>query len=423
MLLTYKILSLILYPILLLVFFIRILFKKENWKSFKEKFLFDYKKNLPHNGKLIWFHAASIGEATSVFPIIKNLIEKNDKFKILITTVTLSSSEIIKKEFENQKEVIHQFLPLDTPLLVNKFLNNWKPNFVLFVDSEIWPNFIMEIKKKNIFLALINGRITKKSFNRWLLVKKFGEEIFSSFNLCLASSKESEKYLKNLNVKNVKYFGNLKFAPNLNFYKEDEDVTLNLSNKKVWCAANTHFEEEIFCFKTHLKIKEIFNNVLTIIIPRHVTRIESILKDSKKYGLEIEIFNNQKTIKPGTEIILVNTFGELPKFFKICKSVFIGKSMVKSLELHGGQNPLEAVRAGCKVYHGPFVYNFQEVYEWLNTNNMSKEITNENSLSTEIMKDFNNPNKDISENLNKINLYGKEIFNKTVGEIDKIIKL
>ena len=173
MLLTYKILSLILYPILLLVFFIRILFKKENWKSFKEKFLFDYKKNLPHNGKLIWFHAASIGEATSVFPIIKNLIEKNDKFKILITTVTLSSSEIIKKEFENQKEVIHQFLPLDTPLLVNKFLNNWKPNFVLFVDSEIWPNFIMEIKKKNIFLALINGRITKKSFNRWLLVKKF----------------------------------------------------------------------------------------------------------------------------------------------------------------------------------------------------------------------------------------------------------
>ena len=420
---TYKFLSFILYPIFLIIFFLRILLTKENWESFKEKFLFNHKENQSDHRKLIWFHAASIGEATSIFPIIKNLIKRNSELKILVTTVTLSSSKIIKKEFSNEKKVIHQFLPLDIPFLVDKFLNNWKPSFVLFIDSEIWPNFIFKLKERNIFLGLINGRITKKTFNRWLLVKKLADKIFSSFDLCLASSKESLEYLKNLNVKNAKYFGNLKFAPQSNSYSGSDEKILNLKNRKVWCAANTHFDEEAFCFKTHIKIKKVFSNVLTIIIPRHINRTKSILKNSEKYGLKTEIFNNQKEINPETEIALINTFGQLQKFFKICKSVFIGKSMIKSLELVGGQNPLEAVRAGCKIYHGPFVYNFQEVYDLLNSKNISKEIVDESSLATEIVKDFDNSNKNISENLNKIELYGKDIFNKTMEEIDKIIKL
>ena len=418
---TYKFLSFILYPIFLTIFFLRILLTKENWESFKEKFLFNHKENQSDHGKLIWFHAASIGEATSIFPIIKNLIKRNSELKILITTVTLSSSKIIKKEFSNEKKVIHQFLPLDIPFLVDKFLNNWKPSSVLFIDSEIWPNFIFKLKERSIFLALINGRITKKTFNRWLLVKKFADKIFSSFDLCLASSKESLEYLKNLNVKNAKYFGNLKFAPQSNSNSSGDERILNLKNRKVWCAANTHFDEEAFCFKTHIKIKKVFSNVLTIIIPRHINRTKSILKNSEKYGLKTEIFNNQKEINPETEIALINTFGQLQKFFKICKSVFIGKSMIKRLELVGGQNPIEAAKLGCKIYYGPYVYNFQEIYDLLTKFEVSEKVYNEKELSSKISADLNVDKRILDEKIGIIDDLGKKILNDTYLELNKIL--
>ena len=148
----------------------------------------------------------------SILPLIENFEKEKNIDKILITTITLSSAKILEKKFSQNTKIIHQFLPLDIPNFVNKFLNYWSPNLSVFVDSEIWPNLILEIKKKNIPLLLINARITKKSFYRWRLIKTYAKKIFEKIDLCIVSNKESENYLKILGSKNIKNYGNLKFA-------------------------------------------------------------------------------------------------------------------------------------------------------------------------------------------------------------------
>ena len=204
----YKILTnliLIFSPIIILI---RLLKKKEDPFRFPEKFGFYKKKR--HNGKLIWFHGASVGEILSVIPLIEKL-EKDRKIKqILITSNTLSSSKILSKL--KLKKTIHQFFPLDTNYLANKFLNYWNPSTAIFIDSEIWPNMLTNIKKRNLSLVLLNARITKKSFIKWKLFINSSKKIFQMFDICLVSNLKSKKYLEYLGAKNIKYIGNLKFT-------------------------------------------------------------------------------------------------------------------------------------------------------------------------------------------------------------------
>ena len=204
----YRLITNLLYPFFIILIYLRKLFNKEDHNRYKEKiFTSEFLPDRDKKKQLIWFHAASIGEVQSIFPLIKKLNNEKKNLEFLITTVTLSSGNIVKKKYVNYKNVKHRYFPLDVNFLVKSFLNKWKPNLVIFIDSEIWPNLIFEIKKRKIPIALINGRITKKTFDKWMLVSKFAKQIFNSFDLCLASSKESETNLKTLTVKNLKYIG------------------------------------------------------------------------------------------------------------------------------------------------------------------------------------------------------------------------
>ena len=309
MLLIYRFFINIFFPLFIIIIFIRTWLNKEDKNRFKEKLFsssFNITKN--NNKKLIWFHAASIGELISIVPLIKKLNQKN-KFEFLITTVTLSSARLITKEFSNDKNVFHRFFPIDKPNLIKKFLGNWSPVLVIFVDSEIWPNFILEIKKRDIPLVLLNARITKKTFLRWNLLSDTAKQIFQSFELCLPASKESEKYLKKFKVKNIKYFGNLKLAAN---NKKDNLDTKNkkiLNNNKFWCALSTHPGEDIFCLKTHLNIKKIHENIITIIIPRHINRVQNIKLSCEKLNLTSQILSDNEFIEKDKEIIIINSYG------------------------------------------------------------------------------------------------------------------
>ena len=192
-------------PIIILL---RLLNKKEDLKRFKKKFcFFSEKRGL---GNLIWFHGASVGEIKSVVPIIEKLENNRNIQKILITSNTLSSSKIIQNY--KFKKVIHQFFPIDTNFHSNKFIDYWKPSMVFFIDSEIWPNMILNLNKKRILINLLNGRITYKTFTKWKFFSSFSKNLFEKFTICLSSSNESQKYLKKLGAKNVKFFGNLKFS-------------------------------------------------------------------------------------------------------------------------------------------------------------------------------------------------------------------
>ena len=424
MLLVYRFISYFFFPLFIIIIYFRSIFNKEHKIRYKEKvFSSHFRIYKDNQKKLVWFHAASIGEFLSIVPLINAIDKKYKNINFLITTVTLSSSKLFEKIFNNQSNITHRFLPLDLENLSENFLNNWKPNIVFFVDSEIWPNLLFKIKEKNISLILINGRITKKTFKKWNMFPVFAKKVFNNFDLCLPCSIESKKNLKMLQVTKISHIGNLKFSARPEKERFNESDTKTLDAFKVWCAASTHKEEEVVAIKTHLKIKKKFNNVLTVIIPRHVNRTSHIKKITAKFNLNTQILNDKDVIKNDIEILIINSFGVLFKYFNYCKNIFIGKSLIERLKFNGGQNPIEAAKLNCTIYFGPYVYNFQEIYDFLKINNMAEQINNEHDLSDKIIESFEKTKVIDYQNINLLNNYGEKILQDTVTELEKFIKI
>ena len=214
----YRVLTNILYPILILIIYLRKLKKKEDPLRYKEKiFVSFFKVKRKSDKKLIWFHAASVGEFKSILPVLERLNDENDNLEFLITTNTLSSSNLAQEELKKFDNTYHRFFPIYVNFITKKFISNWKPNFVFLVDSEIWPNLILNLKNNKIPLAIINARITKKTFSKWILVPQTAKKIFNCFDLCLTSNIETKEFLTKLSVKNTYSFGNLKLINNNSF--------------------------------------------------------------------------------------------------------------------------------------------------------------------------------------------------------------
>ncbi len=404
-------LILILSPLIILF---RLIKKKEDFYRFREKFSFFTKTR--SKGKLVWFHGASVGEFQSIVPLLEKLEKSKKISQILITSNTLSSSKIISKI--KLKKITHQFFPVDSNLIVKKFINYWQPSMALFIDSEIWPNMTLNLNEKKIPLLLLNARITQKSYNRWIKFKIFSKLIFDKFNLCLCSNKETVGFLKKLGAKKIKYFGNLKYSQSeIEKIEIDNQIKKFILNKTVWCASSTHNNEEKFIGLVHNKLKNKFKNLLTIIIPRHIDRKEKIRSQLIKLGLNVHMHKPKKKIDKKTDIYLVNEFGKTKSFYSIIKNIFLGGSLIN----HGGQNPLEAVRYNCKILHGPNVSNFSEIYKFLNKHKISKKIYNVNQASNILKKLFNEKKKD--RNIRgKINTIGLKILNKNLREINLILE-
>ena len=417
----YRFFTYLFYPFAPIYLYFRKIRKKEDSISYREKL--SKIEISREEGFLIWFHVASVGEAMSILPLIESCMEEKKINQILLTSITLSSGKILKKRFNQNAKVIHQFLPLDISVWTSKFLEHWKPNLSIFIDSEIWPNLISQISEKKIPLLLINARITKKSFKRWKLIISFAKKIFEKFDLCIVSNKESENFLKILGAKNIKNYGNLKFSnikTDLN-KKLDSDFFNKIKNRKIWCAASTHPTEEILCARSHLKVKESYNNILTIIIPRHIDRIEKIQKELSNLNLKIVLYSKLNQIDINTDILLIDTYGEASIFYNISKYVFVGKSTIKSLIMDSGQNPIEPARLGCKIFHGPNVSNFVEIYEYLRTLGVTKQVNNSNELSISLIEEFEENKGEKSNIKEEIDNYGQNILNNVIEELKKYI--
>ena len=417
----YRTITLVLYPFIIFLIYIRMLRNKEDRIRYKEKlFQSCFKVIRNENSKLLWFHAASVGELKSIIPIIKELKKKNKNLDFLVTTVTLSSGNLANEVFKNQKNIQHRFFPIDVNFLIKKFIESWSPNAIFLVDSEIWPNLIFYAKKKQIPLALINGRITFKTFKRWMSISNFAQSIFDCFNLCLVSNKETKSYLSKLKASNVFFTGNIKLCDDQNLILSKNKNQKFLSQNKVWLAASTHEGEELFCLNTHVRLKKKMRKVFTIIAPRHVERSEKIRALCNKLKLSVQIIDNKDAISKNKEIIIINSYGILPKFLKYIKSVYMGKSILPKLKIVGGQNPVEAAKFGCKIYHGPYVYNFEEIYNLFKKLNISKKILNSQQLSENLFLDFNKFKKR-NNKIRIINKIGKKIFKDTMKKVYKFL--
>ncbi len=394
MILAYRVLTTLLYPFLFIFIYYRKILKKEDPIRFKEKILVSHFKIVKkEKSKLIWFHAASLGELKSVIPIIHQLNINYKNFNFLITTTSLSSGNLANIEFKKINNIEHRYFPFDVIFIIRKFISLWKPDKIFLVDSEIWPNLITTAKEYHIPIGIINARLTLKSFKKWMIFPNTAKSIFNKFDLCLCSNIETKKFLDKLNVKRVYYKGNIKLIGKID---KDKISSINekfLLKKRFWFAASTHKKEDEFCLKTHLELKKKFNDIVTIIAPRHIDRAKEIRSLTEKFNLDVQILNKEEVIEENKEIVIVNYFGALNNFFKYAKSVFIGKSLIKKLKYVGGQNPIEAAKLACKIYHGPYVYNFQDIYKLLEDNNISKKIENYLELSKYLALDLINPTK------------------------------
>jgi len=391
---------------------IRIIRKKECPIRYKEKICQSLANK--KEGFLIWFHCSSIGELKSIFSIIDYYLN-NKKIQILVTTSTLGSNEVFKNKYEKNESIIHQYSPFDTPQIIKKFFLKWKPNIVFFAESEIWPNQILEAKNKNIPIILLNGRLSPRSFNRWKFFKNNMKEILNCFNIILCQSKESKESFDYFDTNNVEYIGNLKFVATNEY--ESKNTSEKELQRLIFIALSTHKTEEKICARAHLFLKEKYPNLLTIIIPRHVNRVQEIKDEINKLKLNSIISNSLNAIEKNTDIMIVDTYGLTKKFLELSKFVFIGGSLIN----HGGQNPIEVAYNNSIIFHGPYVYNFKEIYKLLEELKISFEIKSEADLIKilqEKLVNYKNPN--IKESLIKI---GDDIFEKTIRKINKYITL
>ena len=404
----YEFLFLILIIISPIIFLIRLVSGKEDPKRFLEKFCL-YSKGQNKN-KTIWFHGASLGEISSIIPIIE-VLEKNKKIKkILLTSSTTSSASIIKKY--KFKKTTHVFFPIDTNYLTNRFIRYWKPQIALFVDSEIWPNMYKNLYKNKIPIILLNGRITKKSFLRWRRFPSFSKKIFSKISMAMPQNTETLKYLKTLGVKKIKICGNLKY-----FGKSkkilDKNTKKLFRNRLIFCAASTHYNEELFIGKMHKELRLKYNNLLTILIPRHINRSEAITNELENIDLKIITRSSKKKISKNTDIYMIDTYGETSRFYGLSNITFLGGSLVP----HGGQNPLEPARMGSYILHGPYTQNFKEIYILLSKLNVSSKINNIANMKMIAIKKikYKQP-RNVSQ---KLIFMGDEILKKNLNEIKK----
>ena len=251
MFIIYELLGFILILFSPIIILIRIFLGKEDINRFKEKFCLFTKKS--QKKETVWIHGASVGEILSVIPIIKRL-EKNKRIKQILVTSSTTSSSVVFSKFDFKKTV-HQFFPIDINLLTKIFINYWKPKLAIFVDSEIWPNMYKNLYNKKIPIILLNARITKKTFNRWLYFPKFSKNIFHKITLALPQNNETLRFLKILGTKKIKFAGNIKYFGESKKKLIDKTLKNKFSKKIVWCAASTHQKEELFIGKVHKELK------------------------------------------------------------------------------------------------------------------------------------------------------------------------
>ncbi|WP_206378242.1 3-deoxy-D-manno-octulosonic acid transferase [Sneathiella limimaris] len=328
---------------------------KEDPKRFEERFG-EPSRSRP-SGELIWIHAASVGEAVSSLPLIRVLLARNSNRSVLLTTGSVTSARLMEDRLPTG--AFHQFIPIDTKEAVSKFLNYWNPQVAIWLESEIWPNLITETSKRKIPMLLLNARMTASSFSTWRKTGGLIKTLLKRFGYIHAQTQLTADRLEYLGAKDVETLGNLKFcSPPLPFQKDKyHELNRAVSNRKVWLAASTHKGEEAIIAATHMALKPVTKNLLTIIVPRHPERAEEIRGKLEEAGFEVAQRSVKEPISETTDFYLADTIGELGTFYRLVDVVFVGGSLVSK----GGQNPLEAARLDCAILFGPDMSNFEEI--------------------------------------------------------------
>lgn len=349
----YKVATVLGYPLIAVCLAIRKAKGKEDLTRFPERM--GYAGKPRPDGRLIWIHGASVGETLSALPLINKLSELYPAVRIMVTSGTLTSADLMAKRLP--ENAFHQFVPVDTPAAVKRFVDYWKPDAALWIESEFWPNLLSEIAAHKIPLILINGRVSDRSFERWRKFPAFCRELQGLFTKSFGQTDEDARRLRVLGAKDAACVGNLKFAAGDLPYDADEFAKLEkqIANRPCWIAASTHEgeEEQLAFVQNALKTK----NALMILAPRHPKRGDEIEKLLKPAGLSVARRSRGEDIAPDTAVYLADTIGEMGLFYRLAQIAFVGGSLVA----FGGQNIIEPARLGKAVVCGKYMMNFKEI--------------------------------------------------------------
>lgn len=356
---------------------------------------FDERLGVPslprHNGKLVWFHCASVGESASVLPLIEEMLRVNAWIQVMVTTGTTTSADFMERRLPAR--AFHQYVPIDKPEFVEEFIDYWQPDLAIWVESEFWPNLIFATKEWGCPMVLLNARMSNDSFEKWSKYKRTAKDILRCFDLVLPQSREDARKLEELGARRIKYLGNLKYgAPALpHDDKELERLQDMIGKRFVWVAASTHPGEEEEIIKAHLKIKERMYSVLTIIVPRHPKRAAEI-RAMIPQNLNVATRSHNDRIAEDTDIYIADSIGELGIFFRLAPIVFIGGSLVE----HGGHNPIEAAHLDSAILTGPNMFNFAEIMHEFEKAVAVGVVENSTELAAAVYELWSNPQKRIA---------------------------
>ena len=329
------------------------------------------------DGKLVWFHAASVGESASVMPLIERLQEDMPDLNILLTTGTVTSARLCEDRLTGK--AFHQYVPVDRGAWVGRFLDYWKPDLALWVESEFWPNLLFQLKSRNIPTVLVNARMSVKSYARWMKAAKTARNLLGCFDLCLAPDHVMADRLRDFGVNRVTLTGNLKDASPPLPVDENELVILAkaIGSRPVWIAASTHPGEEGLAEHVHEHLTPDFPNILTIIAPRHPDRGGEIVQGLKQSGKDVAQRSLGDAITEHTEFYVADTLGELGLIYRLATVVFVGGSLVP----HGGQNLREPARLRSAILHGPHIANFARVASELGEVGAARQVDDDGALT------------------------------------------
>ena len=313
------------------------------------------------DGPLIWLHAASVGEAQSALALIRRILDSHAGLHVLVTTGTVTSAQLLADRLPPRS--FHQFVPVDRLSWVRRFLDYWRPDLSLWMESDLWPNLLSETVNRGLPAVLVNGRMSSRSYNRWRRVSGFDRRLIRGFSLCLAQTEEQAERLRALGADQVKCVGNLKFSAAPLPGDEDDLRVLRdaIGDRPIWLAASTHPGEEAMVADVHDRLAARYPNLLTLIVPRHPSRGADVARILSAGGLKPCRRELGELPASDCDIYLADTLGELGLFYRLADIAFIGGSTAN----HGGHNPLEAAQLRCAVVHGPDMANFQSIADEL----------------------------------------------------------
>lgn len=327
---------------------------------------------------VVWIHGASVGESVSALPVIERLLRDTPELSIVVTTGTVTSAKLMAERLP--KGAVHQYVPLDHPIYVKRFLNHWQPDVAFWLESEFWPNLIIESAKRGIPLGLLNGRMSDASFKSWRRLRWTIEPILSGFQICHGQDQDVAEKLKQLGATNVVVSGNLKLAaPPLPDQAVDRDLLQQMIGERpIWLAAQTAEGEEEIAGRIHHRLSSRMPGLLTIVAPRHPERGGALEVALSQQGLNVARRSRDDKISAATDIYLADTMGELGMLFRLVDIVFLGRSLVEGF---GGSNSLEPARLGCAILQGPYTENFSDLTEKFLAMGALRLVSDEDALA------------------------------------------